>query len=180
MSDTKIEKFLTEDGRQAEKHVIVDGDKKVVEIHVESVRPKHLSHRIVEQSANVVVKREIETINEDGDVVERKVESIDPTDKMELREHIVKSDPFVTAQSADCDCYVTKEDLNNMASVMASQTKDAILAAAKTFAPVPNVSAMQIAVGEKVESESSSFKEYWVYIAIAAVAAGIVYVQWYM
>lgn len=187
MSDVRIEKFVMEDGRQAERHITMDGDKKVVEVHVEPTRPKNLAHRVVEKSANVVVKREIETIDETtGEVVDKKVESMDPADKMQLVDHIVAA-PYLTAQSVEeSNCYITKQDLEKMASEMASQTKEAILAATKVMAKYqeardPKLSAMQIAVGEKVEAEKDNKNTTnWLLIGIALIAAGMAYVHFYM
>lgn len=186
MSELKIENFVMEDGRLAEKHVKDEGNQKVTDIYVEPKRNKNLAHRIIEKKANVVISREIETIDENtGEVIEKKVESCDPTDKMEVREHIVAS-PSMYAQSVQEDpCYVTKQDLSRFAGEMASQTKEAILLATKALSAGhknETVSAMQIAVGEKIEEQkaTNSSKELFLYALVGLGAAAILYVQFVM
>ncbi len=82
MDDVKVEKIFMEDGRSAEKFITDDGETRVVELHVEEARPKHLAKRIVEKRKPIVYEREIQTLNEAGEVVDRVVETIDPENTM--------------------------------------------------------------------------------------------------
>lgn len=87
-----IEPFVLEDGRQAERHITENGEQRVVEVYVEDVRPKRLTDRVTEKSRSMVVERTVEKLNEMGEVVEKKIESLEPGVRMELRRHIVQDD----------------------------------------------------------------------------------------
>jgi len=103
-----------EDGRKAERVVreeLNDAGEAVTvtELFVEPKIEKKLAKRVVEYTRPVVHRREVETVDEaTGEVVERKVESIDPSVKMELREHVVSS-PKLEAES-----YVTRTELKDL------------------------------------------------------------------
>lgn len=127
MDELKIEKLSMEDGRQAERHIKEEGycedeQKRVIDLYVEPERPKKLAKRIVEQRRPCVVRREIETVDENGDVVDRKIESVDPEDKMRLVNHIATygDTPEVAAQAAvdDCGCPVTRDDLKEVMGML--------------------------------------------------------------
>lgn len=127
MDELRIEKLSMEDGRQAERHIKEEGycedeQKRVIDLYVEPERPKRLAKRITEQRRPCVVRREIETVDENGDVIDRKIESIDPEDKMRLVEHIATygDTPELAAQSAtdDCGCPITREDLKDVMGML--------------------------------------------------------------
>lgn len=127
MDELRIEKLSMEDGRQAERHIKEEGycedeQKRVIDLYVEPERPKRLAKRITEQRRPCVVRREIETVDENGDVIDRKVESVDPEDKMRLVEHIATygDTPQVAAQAAvdDCGCPVTRDDLKDVMGML--------------------------------------------------------------
>lgn len=121
MDDIKnVEKWVLGDGRRAEKRVTeVKGEdgrsERIVELHVEDERPLRLQQRVREKAKPIVFERTIETVDpQSGEVVEQKVESIDPKVTMQLVEHIsTKAQESVSAQSVedDCDCHVTKEEM---------------------------------------------------------------------
>ena len=108
------EAIRLEDGRRADRVVreeLNDAGEAVTvtELFVEPKIEKKLAKRIVEYTRPVIHRREIETVDEaTGEVVEKKVESIDPSVKMELREHVV-STPKLEAES-----YVTRTELKDL------------------------------------------------------------------
>ncbi len=107
---------VLEDGRKAEKIVHQEttssGETKIVtELWAEPQIEKKLTQRVVETKKPIVVTRETETVDETGEVVERKVESIEPQVKMELREHISTNNSVSALSTNECDCYVTQDDM---------------------------------------------------------------------
>ena len=109
----KVEQFHLEDGRQAERHTSVTGEceeLKVVEVYAEDVRPKKLVQRVQEKTRPVIVERTIETIDSSGEVVERKVEAVEPEVQMELRRHIMRDD------SEELPCNTPDEPLPPLAA----------------------------------------------------------------
>ena len=134
-SDMSNKPVWTEDGRSGEKRVkeVADGDgaKRVYEeLWVEPKQEKRLAKRQVKHIRPVEHTIETEIIDEDTqEVIDRKVESIDPDSKMELRRHLV-SEATLSAQSADkedCDCWVTRDELKDaiVAAVKAVSSEDA-------------------------------------------------------
>lgn len=110
-----------EDGRRAEKIVqsnldpVSSEEKIVTEIWEEPKIEKKLSKRVVDYKKPLVYKREIEFVDSSGEVVEKKVESLEPETKLELREHLkAQSAESVSAQSVDP--YVTREELQGVVS----------------------------------------------------------------
>lgn len=84
----QIEKWTLEDGRRAERHIKEVGDERIIELHIEELRPMRLQQRIVEKVKPFVYEREIEMVDSDGNVVEKKVEAIEPKVQLQLVDHI--------------------------------------------------------------------------------------------
>ena len=128
----KIEKWTLDDGRRAERHVKETSEERVIELHVEDERPLRLQQRVIEKSKPFVYEREIEVVDKDGNVVEKKVESIEPKVHMQLVEHITSANEAVAAQSVkeDCDCHITKEEMVDaiISAIKASRSMDAQVA----------------------------------------------------
>lgn len=125
----KIEKWTLDDGRRAERHVKETSEERVIELHVEDERPLRLQQRVVEKSKPFVYEREIEVVDKQGNVVEKKVESIEPKIQMQLVEHIASASEGVAAQSVkedDCDCHITKEEMVDtiISAIKASRSMD--------------------------------------------------------
>lgn len=102
----KIEKWTLDDGRRAERHVKETSEERVIELHVEDERPLRLQQRVVEKSKPFVYEREIEVVDKQGNVIEKKVESI------------------------DCNCHITKEEMVDtiISAIKASRSMDAQVA----------------------------------------------------
>jgi hypothetical protein len=119
MDDFKTEKWTLDDGRRAERRVTDNVNptgeaERVIELHVEDERPLRLQQRVVEKRKPFVYEREIHTVDKSGNVVEKKVEAVEPRVQMQLVEHLV-TDNGVSALSTDPvvanDCHVTKEEM---------------------------------------------------------------------
>lgn len=189
MDDIKKELIHTEDGRLADRIVqeFVDnstGEQKIVtELHVEPKVQKNLTQRIIEVKKPVVVRREIETVDElTGNVTERRIETVTPDPRLELREHIQAS---ATVNSLnvkdDRDCYVTQDQMQNTLEEM----KEGILAVAKALT-IPSSStnnvvaqansngkvSMKSIVADKVEASEKWDMQTWGLLSIAAALAG--------
>lgn len=102
---TKIEKWIQEDGRRAERRVVeTKFDKqgeaeRTIELHMEDPRPLKLQQRITEKIRPAIVERKTETINPlTGEVIERKVELIEPKSNMQIVDHIGVLDPSKKAE----------------------------------------------------------------------------------
>lgn len=97
---TKIEKWIQEDGRRAERRVTetaFDSDgqaERIIELHIEDARPLKLQQRIVEKIKPVIFERKLETINPStGEIVERKLETIEQSSSMQVVDHIGVLEP---------------------------------------------------------------------------------------
>ncbi len=120
MDDFKTEKWTLDDGRRAERRVTENVNptgeaERVVELHVEDERPLRLQQRVVEKRRPFVYEREIHTIDKSGNVVEKKIEAVEPKIQMQLVEHVATpagvSALSVEDPAAGNDCHVTKEEM---------------------------------------------------------------------
>jgi len=110
MAETK--RFMLEDGRWAERRVVenvkdCEGEK-VTELHAEEVRPLYLTERLVEKSKPFVYEKVHEVLDKDGNVVEQKVEGIDPTSQMKVQQHILSA---TSVKEDEKPRYVTSDEL---------------------------------------------------------------------
>lgn len=110
MADVK--RFMLEDGRWAERRVVenvkdCEGEK-VTELHAEEVRPLFLTERLVEKSKPFVYEKVHEVLDKDGNVVEQKVEAIDPTSQMKVQQHILSA---AAAKEEEKPRFVTSDEL---------------------------------------------------------------------
>jgi len=128
MEDVRVDKFRLKDGRYGETKVreVRDPDEcgraeTVYEHFEEEPRQLQLRKRVVEKKRPVVYERVVESI--DGEqVVERRVESCDPTVNMQLREHIALASPPV--QEKQDPCYATVDDLKQAMLAVAEAVKE--------------------------------------------------------
>lgn len=139
---TKIEKWIQEDGRRAERRVTeTKFDKegqaeRTIELHLEDPRPLKLQQRIVEKIKPVIFERKIETINPlTGEVIERKVETVEQKVPMQVVDHIsvVESnntnDPtqnvnFDHAAPEGVPLYLQNKDLKALVDLLKNGQKD--------------------------------------------------------
>ena len=97
MGDIKVERWFLDDGRRAERKVTENvgenGEcEKIVELFVEDERPLRLQQRVVEKCKPMLFERKLETIDpKTGEVLEQKVESLEPRVPMQVVEHIAKA-----------------------------------------------------------------------------------------
>lgn len=174
MDDIRTEKWTLDDGRHAERRVTetvtpAGEGERVIELHVEDERPLKLQQRVVEKRKPIIYEREIQQIDAAGNVVEKKIESVEPRAKMQLVEHISTSSP-VTAQATpeDCDCHVTKEEMI-----------ETIIAAMRTFreeAPAPKDSGLADEIGKRVEGNTGGTMDTIMWVVIGGLVIGLGYV----
>lgn len=197
MSDEVKKQIITlEDGRRAERITQEENTecegKVVTELWVEPAIEKRLSQRVVEYKKPVVHRREVEFVDEvSGEVIERKVESIEPDVKMQLREVIKTESSVVSAQSVEqpCDCYVTQEDIQNtfregfmtVAKALSEVNRGCV--EQQSYEEKPKVSAMQAMVEERVkEAEEGGLDTVGalLWTVIAGLAATFTYIAFFM
>jgi hypothetical protein len=106
--DKEVKKIRLEDGRNAERHTIDEGNQRTIELYAEDQRPLKLEKRVVEKVKPVVYERTIQSI-QDGNVVEEKVEALEPKVDLQLREHLGVAQNSALGVSP----YVTKNELVN-------------------------------------------------------------------
>lgn len=132
----KIEKWIQEDGRRAERRITetkFDSEgqaERTIELHIEDARPLKLQQRIVEKIKPVMFERKIETINPlTGEIVERKVETIEQTVPMQVVDHIgvldsnKKTDPvvesnFESSMPEGAPAYLQSKDLQMLVDLL--------------------------------------------------------------
>jgi hypothetical protein len=175
--EEKIEQIRLPDGRYGQKRIIDDYDcesgfgEKVVEKYEEPERQVNLRERITEKRRPCVYERKVETI-QDNEIVDVKVESLDPMAKMELREHIALASSVKNQSENDCDCYVTKEELKEAMVAAAEEIRDAstVNMVQTKNALKPKVRLQNIVEEEAEEEEQWSWVE-WSLLAIVGVQA---------
>jgi len=176
----KIEKWTLEDGRRAERHVKDSGEERVIELHVEDERPLRLQQRIVEKTKPFVYEREIEVVDKSGNVIEKKVESVEPKVQMQLVEHLVPSENAVSAQSVknDCDCHLTKEEMVDtiISAIKASRQMNNQVAPVKSVNGIRSLGlAEEIANKDKETTSSDGMTDKVLMGVISLLAIGVVY-----
>jgi len=173
-----------EDGRLADKVIQEvansNGESKIItEVFAEPKVEKKLMQRVVETKRPVIVRREIEDVDESGEVISRRVESSEPAVKLELREHI-ETNALVSALSAteDCNCYVTQEDVQKT-------VLEAVAAIGRLVQENKTVAAPTLTAKEQIEQKFSNFNlggvtensnmSTYLMMAIAALAGVFIY-----
>lgn len=195
MEDIGVRKEVVflEDGRRAEKFTQEIGDindelKIVTEVYAEPKIEKKLTQRVIDFKKPVITRREIEYVDEEGNVVEKKVESLEPDVQMQLREHI-KTENSVSAQSVNqCDCYVTQEEMKQtftegFLTICKLLKEQGEVNPPVTAQSVTGISALSAFVGEKVESEEAAKAQNaeWVWVGLGSfLAAAFVYVVFFL
>jgi len=188
MEEMQKQVVYLEDGRRATKIVqeednVKTGETKIVtEVWAEPKIDKKLTHRVVEHRKPVIHRREIETVDEEtGEVVERKVESIEPDVRMELREHIQTNSSVGALSVDDCDCYITQADMQKtLTEGLLAVTRALHDHEVESTCPATKVS-LQSIIGEKIE-KSSGLDTVGITLcgAIAIVAGLFVYVVFFL
>ena len=86
--EERIEPFVTDDGRRAEKHFKCDENgQQVVEIYAEEHRPLHLEKRVLQEVDEIVVKEIHEEIV-DGNITKQDVYALEPQTELEHRQSL--------------------------------------------------------------------------------------------
>jgi hypothetical protein len=109
-TEIKVEVLTLDDGRRAERHVVLDENgNEVVEIFAEEKRPLKLEKRIVREFKNIVSKETHETIR-DGEVAYKEVHAVEPDAPLQIRQRIGIVDH---AKIVDGD-YVRKDEIDKL------------------------------------------------------------------
>ena len=86
--DKQVEKVYLDDGRVAERHISTnESGEQVIELYVEPKKSLVLDRRVINKHKPVLSEQIIETI-QDGQIVDRKVMSIEPNTKLQVVEHL--------------------------------------------------------------------------------------------
>lgn len=192
MDELRIEKLSMEDGRQAERHIKEEGyceneQTRVIDLYVEPERPKKLAKRIVEKRRPCVYRREIETVDENGDVIDRKIESLDPEDKMRLVDHIAtygQNNVSAQAVADECGCPVTRDDLKEVMSMFVNKLNAVqSLSTQSTVSEVEDIEENIDVIQNQIESRVNQKNEvevsnttWWLLMVVVAQMAGLVYI----
>jgi len=178
--EEKVEKVVLPDGRYGETRITDDQDcdsgqgERVVERYEEPERELNLKQRVVEKRRPCVYERRVETI-QDNEVVDVRVESLDPATKMELREHIALASSVKSQSTEDCDCYATREELKEAMVAAAEEIRDAMhvthAAAPVTVEEPPRKVRLQSVVEEEVEEKEDEGWVEWILLAVVGVEA---------
>jgi hypothetical protein len=160
--DVRIEKLSTPDGRYAERRVseAVDCDscgnhfesEKVIE-QWEEDRPLNLKQRVRERSKPCVYERVVETIEND-EVVDVKVESVEPASQLQLVEHL-GLDRSAKAPESE---FVTKDEL-----------QEVIVGAVEKVKGSKPKRRMQAVVEDDEEEQETWGTVHWVLLAVIGV-----------
>jgi len=182
--EEKIEKLSMEDGRQAERHIKEDisfdnEHTRTIDLYVEPERKKVLSKRIVEKKRPYVYRREIETLDENGNIIDKQIESVDPEEKMHVVSHIAAQSSVVADDGENCDCPMTKNDLKEVLGMFVDK-----LNADRYVDKEPvSVETVQDHVAPKLDSknEFEMTNTSWILLMVAvAQVAGIAYIFFVM
>jgi len=167
--DTK--QIYMNDGRRAEERSYVnDEGNKVTELWTEEPNPLKLAEKVTEKSAQVIVERVIDKVDlVSGEVLERKVESIEPNVKLELREHL-------GVERQNISNYATKEELVNVVAQAVADTIGNRSIQAQSVSQQPKLSVMSV-VKDRVEQQKSS-ENMWNLGLIGIIVIGIGYVAY--
>lgn len=170
---------MMEDGRMAERRVTIDdnGDKHI-ELWAEEPRNLKLESRIVEKHATIVSERKIEMVNDEGEIVNVKVESVDPKSRMELVQHIG------LATDQNVSKYATKDELKDVVVAAVSEINAQSMnmnVDAQQIAPFPPQPFMnaQSVVASNVENKSWGTMDM-VLMGVVAVAAIALAYTWFL
>lgn len=178
MAETR-KSFLLEDGRRAERVVKEDDGcegTKTIEVYAEPKIEMKLNQRIIEKKKPIVFERETEFLDENGEVVEKTVESMEPKVNMQVVDRIVSAASL--HEDVLPDCSVTREELRD-------DIAQAMITLAKTLKsgeePVammssPKVS-MQSVIEDRIQAKSGS-SNIANYILLAVIAAQVTGLAW--
>lgn len=186
----KVEKWTLEDGRRAERRVteIKDANgqgERVIELHVEDARPLRLQQRIVEKTKPFIFERKLEVIDPaTGNVIEQKVESLEPRVPMQIVEHIA------VAQNDDYGVPFTKRELVEMLAEFKTNNKPKQKQEGKDKDANPKVEAPKkvksLGLAEEFEkmsapqNDGSSMMDKVLICVIAAQVVGLAYIIFFM
>lgn len=140
------EKWTLEDGRRVEKRVTEIHipekmeSEKVVELHMEDERPLKLKQRMVEKTKPFVYEKRTETIDENGNVVDVKIESVEPKVNFQFVDHIV-TDVAAVCNKGACNKGACNKGACDKGACNKGLTKEEIVEAVKESMNFNNLTA---------------------------------------
>lgn len=168
---------MMEDGRMAERRVSIDdnGDKHI-ELWAEEPRSLKLESCIHEKHATIVSERKIEMVNEDGEITDVKIESVDPKSNMQIVQHLG------LATDKNVSKYATKEELKEVViaavSEIQAQSMNVDAQQIAPFPPQPFLNAQSI-VANNVESNSWGMMDK-VLMGVVGIAGVVLAYTWFL
>lgn len=105
--NVKVERFHTEDGRIAERHISTSETGEVVEeLFIEDRRPLKLEKRVTKKHKEVLAEQRVETIK-DGEIVDVQVHALEPKSPLQVVEHIA----VVEKSEINPNNYISRKEL---------------------------------------------------------------------
>lgn len=182
MAETR-KSFLLEDGRRAER-VVKEEDgcegTKTIEVYAEPKIEMKLNQRIIEKKKPIVFERETEFLDENGEIVEKTVESMEPKVNMQVVDRIVSA-ASLPNDGLDVlpDCSVTREELRDdiaQAMITLAKTLKANGDEPVAMMSAPKVS-MQSVIEDRIQAKSGSTNIANI-ILLAVIAAQVTGLAW--
>jgi hypothetical protein len=162
--NARVERFHTEDGRIAERHISTnDAGEIVEELYIEDRRPLKLEKRVTKKHKEMLAEQRVETIK-DGEVVEVQVQSVDAPPKLQVVNHIAKADKGEINPSN----YISRNEIGPLVT-------DAVVAGVSAFcnnqvagqSVTKPVFTSQAVVEERVETKKKT--SVWIYAGFGLV-----------
>ena len=186
----KVEKWTLEDGRRAERRVSETKDangqgERVIELHVEDVRPLRLQQRIVEKTKPIIYERKLEVVDPTtGDVLEQKIESLEPKYPMQIVQHIATENVSICSKNDDAP--ITKKELIEILSVFAKPKQERKAEDANPKVEAPKKVVHSLGLAEEFEkrsvpqSDGMSMMDKMLFCVIALQVVGLGYILFFM
>lgn len=173
----KVEKWTLEDGRRAEKRVTEVSDsngqgERIIELHVEDERPLRLQQRVIEKTKPVIYERKIETVDKaSGQVIDQKVEALEPKPAMQVVEHI----------SVDRNAVSKEEIVSAVLEALKSEGHHKCHKHAHKVQEVQSLGlAEEFAKLQQPQSDGMSVMDKVLLVVIAAQVIGLAYILFFM
>jgi hypothetical protein len=173
-----VQSFYLEDGCKAEKRIVENsiGDghgETITEIHAEKPMPKYLKQRVIERQAPVVVEREVQVYDENGNMTSTK-EAVDHElkvyDTPKAVYDIKQAEPQISTDLVAACIARAVQPIRDQISGIQSQI-DEMRSEAKRDNCTQNSVSMQSLVGEKLAEEKKVNITGWDIAGVAIILA---------
>lgn len=163
----KVERFHTEDGRIAERHISTNETGEVVEeLFIEDRRPLKLEKRVTKKHKEVLAEQRVETIK-DGEVVDVQVQALEPKSRLQVVEHIAVADRSEINPSN----YISRKELGPVVAEAVVAGVSALMANPVTAQAITKpVFTSQAVIEDRVETKKKNEMTTYIIYGIAIVA----------